>query len=111
MAPSILEDDNGWKTTLDGRQPWMEDNPLWNMTLDGRQPLLEDHLKVPKQMQKTRDESVQSRWRNAQKLVKNSKIKYEFGQFLTVFWTFSQSGLIVRMYSLLHLFRQLETQV
>ena len=33
-----MEGDLGWKTTLAGRQPWMEYN------LDGKQPLLEDNL-------------------------------------------------------------------
>ena len=39
-----MEDDLGWKTTLDGGKPWMEDHLGWKTTLDGRRPLMEDDL-------------------------------------------------------------------
>ena len=43
-----LEDNLEWKTTLDGRQPWMEDNLGWKMTLDERRPWIEDDLGLKK---------------------------------------------------------------
>ena len=36
-----MEDDLGWKTTLEGRRPLMEDNLGLKMTLDGRQTWME----------------------------------------------------------------------
>ena len=39
-----MEDGLRWKTTFDGRQPWMEDNLWWKTTFDGRQPSMEDKL-------------------------------------------------------------------
>ena len=38
------EDNLGWETTLDGRQPLMEDNIQWKMTFYGRQLCREDSL-------------------------------------------------------------------
>ena len=50
-----MEDDLGWKTTLNGRQLWtkynlelkttlLEDGIGWKTTLDGRQPQMVDDL-------------------------------------------------------------------
>ena len=41
---AYTKDDLGWKTTLDGRRPWMEVDLRWKMTLDGRLPWMEDDL-------------------------------------------------------------------
>ena len=39
-----MEDDLGWKMTLDGRRSWMEIDLGWKITLDGRYSWMEDDL-------------------------------------------------------------------
>ena len=39
-----MEDYQGWKTTIDGRQTWMNNAPGWKAALDGSQPWMEEDL-------------------------------------------------------------------
>ena len=46
---TLIEDDLGRKTTMEGRQPWIEDNHEYETTLDGDtlalgQPWMEEDL-------------------------------------------------------------------
>ena len=41
-----MEEDLGWRTTLDEKQPWVEDDLEWIATLDGRRPWMEDDLGI-----------------------------------------------------------------
>ena len=41
-----MEDNLGFETTLDGRQPWMEDDLGWKMTIDRRQTV-DSKLQLP----------------------------------------------------------------
>ena len=40
-----MEDNLRWETTFYERLAWMEDDHGWKMTLDGRRPLIEDNPK------------------------------------------------------------------
>ena len=66
-------------------------------------------LKIPKKMQKTRDEPDHSRLQKLPKTAK--KLQNQNLANFCQFWTFSLSGMIRLIFNLLHLFRLLWTQV
>ena len=66
-------------------------------------------LKVPEQMQKTRNQFDHTRLRKRQKLSKIGQI--QILQFFCSFWAFSQPRVLSLISTLLHFVRHVETQV